>query len=260
MELSYRQLTPQLKQQIVQAFEGGMECREIPDFLNVSKRSVARVLAEVGINTKRKNRYNLDEAYFDTIDSQKKAYLLGLMAADGCVTSTNYVVYESTELSLVKLFKAELIYTGDIRTITFPQGYAPHYRINFSSKQLATALKQYAVVVGRTESGAYYFPEAQYFSSYLLGYFDGDGCAYVNQGRSGGLVCIVGSYPWVKALSNYLDMGKVVQHQSESVYYWRIYSQEHIQQFYNWVYQIPGLGLDYKKAKIEQILRSYRRG
>lgn len=45
---------------------------------------------------------------------------------------------------LVKLFKAELIYTGDIRTITFPQGYAPHYRINFSSKQLATALKQYS--------------------------------------------------------------------------------------------------------------------
>ncbi|MEM1169631.1 MAG: hypothetical protein AAGJ08_11280 [Cyanobacteria bacterium P01_H01_bin.35] len=99
MGISYRQLTPQLKQQIVQAFEGGMECREIPDFLSVSKRSVPRVLEEVGINTKRKNRYSLDEACFDTIDSQKKAYLLGLMAADGCVTSTNYVVYESTELS-----------------------------------------------------------------------------------------------------------------------------------------------------------------
>lgn len=49
MRISYRQLTPQLKQQIIQAFEERMECREIPDFLNVSKRSVARVLAEVGI-------------------------------------------------------------------------------------------------------------------------------------------------------------------------------------------------------------------
>ncbi|WP_293056768.1 hypothetical protein [Okeania sp. SIO2B3] len=69
MGISYRQLTPQLKQQIVQAFEGGMECQEIPDFLNVSKRSVARVLVEVGINTKRRNRYSLDETYFNTIDS-----------------------------------------------------------------------------------------------------------------------------------------------------------------------------------------------
>ncbi len=30
MALSYRQLTSELKQQIVRAFQEGMECREIP--------------------------------------------------------------------------------------------------------------------------------------------------------------------------------------------------------------------------------------
>ncbi len=260
MGLSYRQLTPQLKQQIVKAFQQGIEWREIPQLLDVSQRSVGRVLVELGINTKGGNRYNLDETYFDTIDSQRKAYLLGLMAADGCVTSINYITYESVECSLVELFKVELKYTGDIRTIPFSEGYPPHYRINFSSKNLATAVKRYAVVAGRTKSGADYFPETQYFGSYLLGYFDGDGCAYVNRGRSGGLVCIVGSYPWVQALSYQLKMGNIVQHISQSVYYWRIYSQEYIQQFYNFIYQIPDLGLDYKKAKIEQIFRGYYRG
>ncbi|MGB3511035.1 MAG: hypothetical protein WBA93_17740 [Microcoleaceae cyanobacterium] len=118
MGLSYSQLTSQLKQQIVKAFEEGMECREIPDFLNVSKRSVVQVLAEVGINNKRRNRYSLDETYFNTIDSQRKAYLLGLMAADGCFTSRNYVTYESMEFSLLELFKVELRDTGDIPTTT----------------------------------------------------------------------------------------------------------------------------------------------
>ncbi|WP_448561288.1 hypothetical protein [Trichothermofontia sp.] len=167
MVLSDRQLTPVLKQQIVTAFQAGIECRKIPLYLHVSDRSVRRVLLEAGINTKCRNRYQLDETYFDIINSQIKAYLLGLMAADGCVTSKNYVVYESIESSLVTLLKGELKYTGDIRTIYFPQGYAPHYRLNFSSSKIATALSKYAVVAGRTESGVYYLPEDQYLGSYL---------------------------------------------------------------------------------------------
>lgn len=105
MALSYRQLSPLLKQQIIAAFQEGMECREIPQYLHVSDRSVRRVLLEAGVNTKRRNRYQLDETYFDIIDSQVKAYLLGLMAADGCVTTKNYVAYESIEISLVSLLK-----------------------------------------------------------------------------------------------------------------------------------------------------------
>ncbi|UZQ53899.1 endonuclease [Trichothermofontia sichuanensis B231] len=248
MVLSYRQLTSSVKQKIFTAFQEGMECREIPRYLHVSDRAVRRVLQEAGINTKRRNRYQLDETYFDVIDSEIKAYLLSLMAADGCVTSTNYIVYDSVESSLVTLLKDELKYQENIRIIYFPQGYAPHYRLNFSSQTIARALTKYGVVAGRTESGVYYLPDDQYLGSYLLGYFDGDGCAYVNQGRSGGLVYLVGSKPWVQALQDRLKMGKLLQHISRSVYYcWRIYSREDIQKFYNllYLYQIPNLGLAY---------------
>ncbi len=266
MGISYSKLTPQHRQQIIEAFHKGMECRDIPTYLEVSERSVSRVLAEAGINTKRRNRYTLNEGYFDVIDSQVKAYLLGLMAADGCVTSTNYVVFESIQRELVELLKAELQYTGEIRVIEPPGGYASHYRINFSSERLATALSRYAVIAGRGISGVYYFPESDYLGSYLLGYFDGDGCAYVNKNRSGGLVCIVGSRPFTCELAKQVDMGKVVAHQSQSVYYWRIYSRTHIQKFYDLVYaknkldQEKTFGLSYKKAKIEEILGSYSRG
>lgn len=260
MAISYSQLTPQHRQNIIQAFQQGMECRDIPSYLGVSERSVARVLAEAGINTKRKNRYTLNEGYFDVIDSQVKAYLLGLMGADGCVTSSNYVVFESTQQELVELLKAELQYTGEIRVIDPPGGYASHYRINFSSERLATALSRYAVVAGRGISGVYYFPESNYLGSYLLGYFDGDGCAYVNKNRSGGLVCIVGSLAFTRELAKQVNMGVVVAHHSKSVYYWRIYSRDNIQKFYQLIYNQESLGLKYKKNKIEQILGSYCRG
>lgn len=258
MAYSYRQLTPLLKQQIITAFQEGYECRAIPQLLGVSKRSVTRVLAEAGVNTKRRNRYELDEGYFAVIDTPTKAYLLGLMAADGCVTATNYGVYESIEASLVDLFKTELKYTGKTRIIFFEQGYAVHYRINFSSPKLAQALRQYGVFAGRMQSGDDYLRNSEYFGSYLLGYFDGDGCAYVNKGRSGGMVGIVASASWAQAVVQRLQMGKISQHCSKSVYYWQIYRRAEVQKFYDLIYQNPGLGLSYKKAKIEQILGSYR--
>ncbi len=54
-------------------------------------------------------------------------------------------------------------------------------------------------------------------------------------------------------------MGKLIQQVSRSVYYWQIFSREDIQTIYHLLYQIPNLGLVYKKLKIEQILGSYRR-
>ncbi|MBD2305400.1 endonuclease [Chroococcidiopsis sp. FACHB-1243] len=259
MLVSYRQLNLQHKQQIIDAFVAGIECRNIPSYLGVSERAVARVLKEADINTKRRNRYTLNEGYFDVIDTQAKAYLLGLIVADGCVTKTNYIAFESIDRELTELLSRELLCSGNIRIIK-PQGYAPHYQINFSSRKIATALCNYSVVTGRMFSGAYYFPESEYLASYVLGYFDGDGCAYVNEGRSGGLVCIVGSFEFTSELARVLDMGVVEEHVSGKAYYWRIYSRQNIQAFYNFVYQNPLLGLSRKKQKIEQILGSYRRG
>ena len=260
MVTSYRQLTTHQKQQIIEAFQSGMECRMIPDFLSVTGRSVARVLSEANINTKRRNRYTLLEDYFDSIDSETKAYLLGLIAADGCVTTTNYIVFESIESELTELLKSELHYTGKVRIVQPKGGYAQHYRINFSSKIMAKTLGEYAIFPGRSFSDICYFPSAQYLPAYVLGYFDGDGCAYVNQGRSGGLVCIVGSFSFTTELSKRLNMGVVVKHHCSNVYYWRIYSRQNIKAFYQLIYQDQSLGLSRKKQKIEQILGSYCRG
>jgi len=255
----YSKLTSQQKQQILDAFKGGMECRDIPNHLGVSGRAVPKVLTSAGINTKRRNRYTLNESYFDVIDSEVKAYLLGLIAADGCVTTTNYVAFESIDKELTELLRDSLEYSGEIRIVK-PQGYAPHYRINFSSPRLASALRSYSIVAGRTFSGAYYFPKAEYLAAYVLGYFDGDGCAYVNKGRSGGLVCIVGSFEFTCELARCLEMGRVEEHTSKKVYYWKIYSRKNIEAFYSLLYKHQFLGLQRKKKKIEEILGSYRRG
>lgn len=255
----YLQLNTQQKQAILVAFQGGEECRSIPKLVGVSGRSVARVLAEFGVNTKRRNRYTLNENYFDKIDTPIKSYLLGLMAADGCVTEKNYIVLESVDRELVELFAREIEYSGEIREID-RSPHQPHFRINFSSQKLSKSLHQWQIITDRMASDSYRFPLAEYLNPYVLGYFDGDGCAYPNKGRSGGLVCIVGSKNFTEELSQVMNMGTILAHSHNVVYYWRIFSKIHIQKFYDLMYRYPNLGLARKKEKIEQILGSYHRG
>ena len=259
MVTSYLQLNTQQKQAIVVAFQSGTECRAIPKILGVSGRSVARVLSEFGVNTKRRNRYTLNENYFDEIDTPTKSYLLGLMAADGCVTDKNYIVLESIDRELVDLFAKEIEFSGEIREID-RSPHNPHFRINFSSQRLAKALHKWQIITNRMASDSYRFPLGEQLNPYILGYFDGDGCAYPNKGRSGGLVCVVGSRNFAEELSKLMGMGSTIAHSHKVVYYWRIFSRTNIQKFHDLMYQYPNLGLARKKEKIEQILGSYYRG
>lgn len=52
MLVAYNRLISEQKQQIIDAFNLGMECRNIHAYLSVSQRAVARVLSEARINTK----------------------------------------------------------------------------------------------------------------------------------------------------------------------------------------------------------------
>jgi hypothetical protein len=260
MSISYRQLTPEIRRQVIEMFALGNECREITKRLDLSKRAVRRILAEEDINSKRRNRYSLNEGYFESIDSPTKAYLLGLMGADGCVTATSYIALESIDPELIHLLQQELEYTGEIKIIYPPGGYAPHYRINFSSERLAESLRKQSIFAGRTEAGAFYIPDDQYLHAYVLGYFDGDGSACRNRGRSGGKVSIVGSREFVQELRSRLGLGHLSAHIKGKVHYWNLYGRSDIQQFYDWVYRFPNLGLERKKQKVEAILGSYHRG
>ena len=250
MATSYLQLNIQQKQAILVAFQSGEECRSIPKLLGVSGRSVAKVLSEFGVNTKCRNRYTLNEGYFDEIDTPIESYLLGLMAADGCVTDKNYIVLESIDRELVDLFAREIEFSGEIREID-RSPHKPHFRINFSSQRLAKALHQWQIVTDRIATDSYRFPSAEYLNAYVLGYFDGDGCAYRNKGRSGGLVCIVGSNNFTQELSELMKMGVTIIHSHKVVYYWRVFSRTNIQKFYDLMYRYPDLGLVRKKEKIE---------
>ena len=122
--------------------------------------------------------------YFDTIDSPEKAYWIGVLATDGCVSENSRISLSQTidDSVLVERFAATLGATRFLKTkVTqnsslLSKSKKSVMRIcRFTSKQVAKSLEKQNVTHRKTHTlelsaCAYLFPEA-----YLLGCLDGDG-------------------------------------------------------------------------------------
>lgn len=181
MTKNFSMLTQEEKNNIIQMFYDGKSKYEIIKEANVTTRTYPAVFKEAGINTKRRNKYTLNEDYFEKIDSQEKAYLLGLIASDGCVTEKNYFALASIDIEVLELLKKELEYTGDIYIPKRKEqeNWNTAYRINFSSKKICKDLAKYGVIPNKTFSFNK-IPDIKpiYYRHFIRGYFDGDGCIY----------------------------------------------------------------------------------
>lgn len=91
-KLPYNRLSEYDKQNIINCYYANRKTdfKGLSNLLNVSERSVSRVLKEANINTKRINRYRLNESFFNKIDTEQKAYILGLLFADGYIGDEHF--------------------------------------------------------------------------------------------------------------------------------------------------------------------------
>ena len=116
---SYRDLNSYDKYRIVDYYYKNKDISmdNIAINLNISDRAVRRVIKEEGINTRLKNRYILDENYFDCIDTESKAYILGFIYADGFVGDEkfNNIVIAVNDLEILEFIAKEFKFTGNIR-------------------------------------------------------------------------------------------------------------------------------------------------
>lgn len=147
---------------------------------------------------KRKN--NLNDDYFEVIDSGDKAYFLGLILTDGNVRITKNNVYQismtlvSKDGYLLEALSKSIEYEGKLRV---SNGYT---NIQFTSKKVFEDLGKLGViprkslVVKMPSIDRYFYPDL------IRGIIDGDGCFYKRSGEVSGLSIVSGSIDFITSI------------------------------------------------------------
>lgn len=255
---------------IIVRYSNGESMESIARYYAISPSSITRLLVRNGAKTNRGNRrYNLNEAYFEKIDTPNKAYFLGFLYADGNVSSLRgnrmSITLQGRDKHILESFANELEFNGKLILISLSQQSTHvqgrkiitrqnHIRLRVNSKKIVGDLINLGCVPRK--SLILKFPTENQVSKHLIrhfirGYFDGDGCVsltkkYISVQFSGTMDMLSGIQ---KTLNTYANMPIRAISKLNSIFSLNYGTSLYSQKFFNYVYNDAELFLIRKKDK-----------
>lgn len=165
-----------------------------------SHNTINRIIKKYNIKrtfiTKATNKVNHD--YFDNIDTPEKSYWIGMLMADGYVHNKRGYVELSlhhNDKDMIEKFKNDLNSDRKINC------YNNKCSIKISSRKLINDLKKYGII--QRKSGKEIFPDINFKSDFLRGFFDGDGSVGISK-KQKWFRFISSSYIIIDQINNFL--------------------------------------------------------
>lgn len=179
----------------------GMASYALGKQYGVCAKTIRNTLNKHGLKTRGRVRYKTDEAYFVTIDTEAKAYFLGLMMADGCVNQKRGKDWWRISIGLneedgyiLEAFARELKYDGKVQYIdrsgeTSFKDYRNtknHRRLQVSSTKLCQDLIRHGCIANKTYCLKWLKPGVvpeHLMHHFVRGFMDGDGWVTIGKGK-----------------------------------------------------------------------------
>jgi hypothetical protein len=211
--------------------------------------------------------------YFNTIDSENKAYLLGFILADGCIEQgygVNSISLRNAvdDLNIGELFQSE-IFPGNKLSIRQNIGKKDSFSIKGSSKEIIKDLNSFNIFPNKTYDFNFIFPfqklQNNFIRHFIRGFFDGDGTFTCYR-----FEFITTSKPFALQLidlitnqfnCNYHLREKKTKNVTEYMFYFHtrhtnLTKFEFISNLHNWLYEDSTIYLQRKKSKFEMYLNT----
>lgn len=265
----------ELYERIVLLYQNGYTQKAICDTLLIAEPCIRKTLKKYNIplrtSSECNKRYKRNSNYFDIIDTPNKAYILGLLYADG----NNHINHNSITISLqeqdlhiLQSIKKELEYEGPIRLNPLHEKnkkYKNQWVLCINDEHMSNQLKQLGVV--NNKSLILTFPEFipdNLLSHFIRGYFDGDGNIYYDCKRSKCQTQTVGTKDFCEKLSCILNSNNCknnIKHPkqcSENTYVIQTSGNKSSNIFLSWMYQNADLKLERKYQQYLSFKSSYQ--
>lgn len=171
---------------IINLYNSKNSITKISKLLNIGRDVIARHLKESGVIIRKLGsdlrKYPLREDYFDNIDSEDKAYFLGLLFADGCNHRNDKkkisISLQSCDKDILSKFSQYLYGAENLQFIKTRKHYKDQYCLSIHSTHVSDVLNTLGCVARK--SLVLKFPDIQekLIKHFIRGYFDGDGSLY----------------------------------------------------------------------------------
>lgn len=259
-KVDYDNLLKDKTNTVIQLFEGGMSCNQIGKNLGHSGSQVYTLLNSLGYETP-KNIYSVNESYFEKIDTQEKAYILGWFYSDGNVMPDGKIriCLHHQDRDILEWIKKEMEYTGPLYERPARNTSAPQVELCINRKVLADQLIKLGCHPNKSmslECPSYDIVPKNLFNHFVRGYFDGDGSF-----SSGAM--IVGTLSFTNALSTILpcEVTNIYQRYPDrepekSSHQLFIGRKVEIKKFVNWLYKGSLIHMVRKHQKVSHLITS----
>lgn len=259
---------------MIELYNSGKSFREISELLSVPTTSVWRKIKDV-VEIKKHiyygeklRKYPINENFFELIDTKDKAYILGILLADGhrC-KNVKQIRLKLQEQDKEILDKIKLVLDYD-KPLNFEKRSNPNHQNTYSliicNSNICDDLEKYGIVKNKTFDITIPNINDEYFIDLFRGYFDGDGWITFGVKNKSCAIGIIGEYNFInfikekiKELYNIESYFAIDKRTDNRIISLRIRKKEDIHNLYELMYKDTKLFLNRKNNKFKEFLKEY---
>lgn len=154
-----------------------------------SHKVILRLLEAQNIDHswKPKRKYTINEAYFDTIDTPNKAYILGFLYADGsnCLDKCTVTMsLQEEDRDILERIRREIGSEKPLEYLDYTNKndggytYKNQYRLLLFNKHICKTLETLGMIPNKSLKLQFPNIKPELYSHFIRGYYDGDGSIY----------------------------------------------------------------------------------
>lgn len=203
-------------------------------------------------------QYDLDENFFETIDSEEKAYWVGFLMADGAIGEGRRILLRLSNKDFYHIQRFQ-------KSLRSNYPYYHDTKTNVSgctiqSKKMCRDLAKYGVVENKTFKTLFPTTKGQsnndLIRHFIRGYFDGDGSISVGENKKGHTfanLSICGYEPFLLKMQDFfideLGLGRTKLIKEKAIHSLRYGGRRQVEKIMDWMYKDATIYLDRKHQR-----------
>jgi hypothetical protein len=238
--------------------------QKIATILHVNVKTVFAILKRNNIKSRTLSestmKYTCQDNFFNVINTEKKAYWLGVLFADGNITKkaskSGQIIFSSKDKEWVELFLSN-IGSNNFPNCEYQKVFKKYiWKAQITSAQMYNDLNNLGCTPAKTKTIKVPIINDDLIHHFIRGYFDGDGSVFISKEkhwRNNNVFPVIHfRFIGTKAFLNVLDekinlSGRLVQAKDSKVYELSYKRNKKANLFYNYLYKDATIFLERKK-------------